>query len=161
MISPSLHPAPVSAVCERRRRWSFGLTPRTIGLLLAGFVWLIPGFWDGRLAYTMLAWDALVLLFVLLDGLRLPAAAQLTAGRSWLNAPALDSETEIELTIENHGRMILDCRIVDDLPDLRPHLRAVRSITVEYAAAEDEDSTGLTDVVRPVYQIGRASCRER
>jgi uncharacterized protein (DUF58 family) len=116
MISPSLHPAPVSAVCERRRRWSFGLTPRTIGLLLAGFVWLIPGFWDGRLAYTMLAWDALVLLFVLLDGLRLPAAAQLTAGRSWLNAPALDSETEIELTIENHGRMILDCRIVDDLP---------------------------------------------
>ncbi len=116
MISPSLHPAPVSAVCERRRRWSFGLTPRTIGLLLAGFVWLIPGFWDGRLAYTMLAWDALVLLFALLDGLRLPAAAQLTAGRSWLNAPALDSETEIELTIENHGRMILDCRIVDDLP---------------------------------------------
>jgi uncharacterized protein (DUF58 family) len=116
MISPSLHPAPVSAVCERRRRWSFGLTPRTIGLLLAGFVWLIPGFWDGRLAYAMPAWDALVLLFALLDGLRLPAAAQLTAGRSWLNAPALDSETEIELTIENHGRMILDCRIVDDLP---------------------------------------------
>ncbi len=116
MISPSLHPAPVSAVCERRRRWSFGLTPRSIGLLLAGFVWLIPGFWDGRLAYTMLAWDGLVLMFALLDGLRLPAAAQLTACRSWSNAPALDSETEIELTIENHGRMIIDCRLVDDLP---------------------------------------------
>ncbi|MGD0292826.1 MAG: DUF58 domain-containing protein [Terracidiphilus sp.] len=116
MISPSLHPAPVSAVCERRRRWSFGLTPRSIGLLLAGFVWLIPGFWDGRLAYAMPAWDGLVLLFALLDGLRLPAAAKLTASRSWLNAPALDSETEIELTIENRGRMILDCRLVDDLP---------------------------------------------
>jgi uncharacterized protein (DUF58 family) len=116
MISPSLHPAPVSAVCERRRRWSFGLTPRSIGLLLAGFVWLIPGFWDGRLAYAMPAWDGLVLLFALLDGLRLPAAARLSASRSWLNAPALDSETEIELTIENRGRMILDCRLVDDLP---------------------------------------------
>jgi uncharacterized protein (DUF58 family) len=116
MISPSLHPAPVSAVCERRRRWSFGLTPRSIGLLLAGFVWLVPGFWDGRLAYAMPAWDGLVLLFALLDGLRLPAAAQLTASRSWLNAPALDNETEIELTIENRGRMILDCRLVDDLP---------------------------------------------
>jgi uncharacterized protein (DUF58 family) len=116
MISPSLHPAPVSAVCERRRRWSFGLTPRSIGLLLAGFVWLIPGFWDGRLAYTMLAWDVLVLLFTLLDGLRLPAAAQLAASRSWSNAPALDSETEIELTLENRGRMIIDCRLVDDLP---------------------------------------------
>ena len=116
MISFSLHPAPVSAVCERRRRWSFGLTPRTIGLLLLGFVWLVPGFWDGRLAYAMLAWDGLVLLFALLDGLRLPAAAQLTASRSWLNAPALGGETEIELTIENRGRMIIDCRLVDDLP---------------------------------------------
>jgi uncharacterized protein (DUF58 family) len=116
MISPSLHPDPVSAVCERRRRWSFGLTPRSIGLLLAGFVWLVPGFWDARLAYAMPAWDGLVLLFALLDGLRLPAAAQLTASRSWLNAPALDNETVIELTIENRGRMIIDCRIVDDLP---------------------------------------------
>jgi uncharacterized protein (DUF58 family) len=116
MISPSLHPAPVSAVCERRRRWSFALTPRSIGLLLVGFVWLIPGFWDGRLAYAMPAWDALVLLFTLLDGLRLPTPAELTASRSWSNAPALDSETEIELTIENRGRLILDCRLVDDLP---------------------------------------------
>ena len=116
MISPSLHPAPVSAACERRRRWGFALTPRSIGLLLAGFVWLVPGFWDGRLAYAMPAWNALVLLFALLDGLRLPAPAELTASRSWSNAPALDSETEIELTIENRGRLIIDCRLVDDLP---------------------------------------------
>ncbi len=116
MISPSLHPDPVSAVCERRRRAPFALTPRAIGLLLAGFIWLIPGFWDGRLAWAMLAWDALVLLAALADGLRLPAPAKLTVTRSWSNAPALDSETEIELTVENHGRMILDCRLVDDLP---------------------------------------------
>ncbi len=116
MIAPSLHPGPISAVCERRRRWGFGLTPRSIGLLLIGFVWLVPGFWDGRLAYAMPAWDALVLLFALLDGLRLPAAAELTASRSWSNAAALDSETEIELTIVNRGRTIVDCRLVDDLP---------------------------------------------
>jgi uncharacterized protein (DUF58 family) len=116
MILPSLHPAPVSAVCERRRRWAFGLTPRTIGLLLAGFVWLVPGYWDWRLAFAMPAWAALVLLAVLLDGLRLPAAAKLTVGRSWSSAPALMSETEIELSLENHGRTVLDCRLVDDLP---------------------------------------------
>jgi uncharacterized protein (DUF58 family) len=116
MISPGLHPGPVSAVCERRRRWSVGLTPRSVGLLLAGFVWLIPGLWDWRLAFAMPAWDALVLLFALLDGLRLPAPAELTAGRSWSNAPALDSETEIELTVENRGRTIIDCRLEDDLP---------------------------------------------
>ncbi len=116
MISPSLHPASVSTACQRRRRWSFGLTPRAIGLLIAGFIWLIPGFWNARLAYAMLAWDGLILLAAVLDGLRLPRAAQITAGRSWANAPALDSETEIELTIENHGRAIVECRLLDDLP---------------------------------------------
>ena len=116
MNLPSLHPDPIRAVCERRRWWAFGLTPRAIGLLLVGFVWLIPGFWVGRLAYAMLGWDALVLLAALLDGLRLPKAGRITAGRSWSNAPALDSQTEIELTIENMGRTILDCRLVDDLP---------------------------------------------
>jgi uncharacterized protein (DUF58 family) len=58
----------------------------------------------------------LVLLAALLDGLRLPRPAQLIAGRSWSNAPALDSETEIELTVENQGKTIVDCRLVDDLP---------------------------------------------
>jgi uncharacterized protein (DUF58 family) len=116
MISPSLHPDPITAPCERRRRWAFGLTPRTIWLLIAGFLLLIPGFWDGRLAYSMLAWDALVLAAAFLDGQRLPQAAQLIATRTWSNAPALDSETEIELTIENRGAMIVECRLIDDLP---------------------------------------------
>lgn len=116
MISPSLHPEPVRAACERRAFWGFGLTPRTILLLLAGFVLLVPGFWDGRLAYTMLAWDLLVLAAALLDGLRLPAAKLLTVERAWSNAPALDSETEIELRVENRSRLIIECRLVDDLP---------------------------------------------
>ena len=116
MISASLHPDPVRAVCERRRRWSFGLTPRSVVLLIIGFLWLIPGFFDGRLAYAMVAWDVLVLLAALLDGLRLPAAEELSAVRSWSNAPALDSETEIEITVENRGKMIVECRLVDDLP---------------------------------------------
>ena len=116
MIAPSLHPGPVRAAFEPRSRWAFGLTPRTVVLLLAGFIGLIPGFWDARLAYSMLAWDFLVLLFALLDGLRLPAPRELTGVRTWSNAPALDSETEIELTIENHGRLIVECRLVDDLP---------------------------------------------
>lgn len=116
MISPSLHPDPIRAVCERRRRWSFGLTGRSIGLLTAGFFLLIPGFWDASLSYAMLFWDGLVLLAALLDAVRLPAVAQLTATRAWSNAPALDSETEIEVTIENQGRTIIHCRLVDDLP---------------------------------------------
>jgi uncharacterized protein (DUF58 family) len=116
MISPSLHPESISAPCEPRRRWAFGLTPRAIWLLIAGFALLVPGFWIGSFSYSMLAWDALVLAAVFLDGQRLPLPAQLTARRNWSNAPALDSETEIELTIENHGSLIVECRLVDDLP---------------------------------------------
>lgn len=116
MIAPSLHPAPIRAACERRRRWGFALTPRSMGLLIAGFLWLIPGFWDARLSYAMPAWDALVLLAALLDGLRLPPAAALVATRSWANAAALDSETEIQLTLENQSHILLDCDLIDDLP---------------------------------------------
>ncbi|HUD14501.1 MAG TPA: DUF58 domain-containing protein [Terracidiphilus sp.] len=117
MISPSLHPAPIRAAFEPRSRWAYGLTPRSVALLCAGFLGLIPGFWDPHLAYSMLAWDFLVLVFTVLDAFRLPAARDLIATRTWSNAPALDSETEIELTIENRGKLIIDCRLVDDLPE--------------------------------------------
>ncbi|MGA2537631.1 MAG: DUF58 domain-containing protein [Terracidiphilus sp.] len=116
MVSPSLHPGPIRAAFEPRGRFAFGLTPRSIALLTIGFLLLVPGFWEGRLAYSMLAWDFLVLLFALLDGLRLPSPGELAGSRSWSNTPALDSETEIELTVENHGKLIVQCRLVDDLP---------------------------------------------
>ncbi|HXR38282.1 MAG TPA: DUF58 domain-containing protein, partial [Terracidiphilus sp.] len=116
MFAPSLHPVPIRAAFEPRGRWAFGLTGRSIALLTFGFLGLVPGFWEPRLAYSMLAWDFLVLLFAFLDGLRLPAPRDLAATRVWSNAPALDSETEIELALENHGNLIVECRLVDDLP---------------------------------------------
>ena len=45
MIAPSLHPDTVRAACEPRGRCGFGLTTRTICSLIAGFAFLIPGFW--------------------------------------------------------------------------------------------------------------------
>ena len=116
MISPSLHPDSVSATCSPRGRFAFGLTPRTIWLLAAGLLLALLGFFDARLAYGMLLWDALVLLAALLDGLRLPSPQQISVERSWSNAPALDSQTEIELAVEHNAETILDCRLIDDLP---------------------------------------------
>jgi uncharacterized protein (DUF58 family) len=116
MISPSLHPDPIRAACERRSRWAFALTARSIAFLIAGFLWLIPGFWHWRFALAMPAWDALVLIAAALDGARLPRPSQFVAERSWSNAPALDSETEIELAVENRGATIVQCRLIDDLP---------------------------------------------
>ena len=48
---------------------------------------------------------------------------------------------------------------VYDLPDLRPHLGAVRRIEVEYAAAEPGDPAGATNVVRPLYHLAWLASR--
>jgi uncharacterized protein (DUF58 family) len=129
MNPASLQPEPVKAICKPLRRWAFGLTGRTITLLAAGFVLLIPGFWYGPLSYSMLIWDALVLLFAWWDGARLPEPEELKSERRWLNAPALDSKTEIEIAIENRSRLILDCRIEDDLAPALLREPAVHRVT--------------------------------
>ena len=130
MISSSLHPEPVRAVCRPRGRMAFGLTPRTIWLLAAGLLLALPGFFHALWGLGMLAWDALVLGAALWDGLRLPAAAEITVERSWSNAPALDSETGIEIAIEQSCGTILDCRIVDDLPEALVATPATHSLRV-------------------------------
>jgi uncharacterized protein (DUF58 family) len=155
MTSVSLHPEPVQAVCRPRGRLAFGLTPRAIGLLAAGLLLALPGFFDSRLAYCMLVWDALVLAAVLWDGFRLPRPALVSAGRSWSNAPALDSETEIELSVVQRGGVPLQCRLVDDLPEAFlvspatclvrafPGVRAVFRYRIEPRERGDAQTGGL------------------
>ncbi|MDE3200861.1 MAG: DUF58 domain-containing protein [Acidobacteriota bacterium] len=140
----------------------FGLTARTFALLIAGFVLLLPGFWDGRLAYSMLAWDVLVILAALLDGLRLPSAARITAGRAWTNAPALDGHTEIELSLLNQGKLVLECSLTDDLPaaltrSLVPHkLTAFPNVpaTLRYTITPQERGDWTTGDVYVRYRSG-------
>jgi glucose-6-phosphate dehydrogenase assembly protein OpcA len=48
---------------------------------------------------------------------------------------------------------------VYDLPDLRPHLGAVRSIDVTYAAAVEGDPDLTTNVVRPLYHVAWLASR--
>ena len=116
MISPSLKPGTVSATCARRGRLGFALTPRALWLLVAGALWLIPGFFHFRFVWGMLAWDAVVLAAALIDLLQLPAPRLIEAERSWSNAPALANETEVELAVTQRGSRILLCTLMDDLP---------------------------------------------
>jgi uncharacterized protein (DUF58 family) len=95
---------------------AFGLTARSLWLLGAGFLWLIPGYYFPQAAWLMLAWDGLILLIAFLDGLRLPRPASLTLGRAWLSAPALGSAVEIELSVSHQSSILLDCQLTDDLP---------------------------------------------
>jgi len=135
MISASLHPESVRATCRPRRRvLSFGLTPRAIWLLVAGLLLGLPGFFHLSWGFGMLEWDLLILAASLFDLLRLPAAGRITVERSWNNAPSLDNETEVDLSLVQTGTGILLCRIVDDLPEalvatpVERHLRAYPNV---------------------------------
>ena len=120
MIAPSLHPGPVRAQARPRGRFAFGLTQRTLWLLAVGLLLALPGFFDERLGYSMLVWEGVVLLAAFADWLRLPPPGAITVERTWANAPALDSQTEIELAVESlapeRGGTILECTLIDDLP---------------------------------------------
>ncbi|MGA3335131.1 MAG: DUF58 domain-containing protein [Terracidiphilus sp.] len=130
MISTSLHPEPVRAVCQPRGRVPFGLTPRVIWLLAAGLLLALPGFFHALWGLGMIEWDALVLLVAILDGWRLPAAQRITVERSWSNAPSLDSETEIELAVTHDRATILECKLMDDLPEALVATPATHSLRV-------------------------------
>ena len=117
MISPRLHPEAVRAASRPRGRLAFGFTQRAILLLAAGLVLALPGFYSPRLGYGMLAWDGILLIAIIWDGSRLPKPEQIAVERRWNNAPALDSDTEIEIAIEQRGSLLLDCKVIDNLSD--------------------------------------------
>jgi uncharacterized protein (DUF58 family) len=104
--------SPAAAV----RRFSFGFTQRTLLLLLMGTLWFMPAFFVRGFVWGVVVWDATVLLFALIDGWLLPSPGLIKATRSWISAPALGSASEVELTVLQHGRRLLWCRVMDDLP---------------------------------------------
>jgi uncharacterized protein (DUF58 family) len=110
---------PKQSAGEAKRLWvhfDFGLTARALVLLGLGFLWLIPGYYDTRLAYGMLAWDGLILLAAIADGLRLPRPGSIELGREWLSAPSLGNRLQIELSARQDNGLVLECEITDDLP---------------------------------------------
>ena len=147
MLRPSLHPETIKASCQPRSRLAFGLTPRALILIGAGFLWLIPGYYIPRLAYIMLVWDALILLITLADGLRLPRPATLTASRSWLSAPSLGTSVEIELSVTHNNAILLDCQLTDDLPPQLLETPITRSLRAYPRAAAT-----LRNTVRPRHR---------
>jgi Uncharacterized conserved protein (some members contain a von Willebrand factor type A (vWA) domain) len=130
MIAPRLHPESMQASCQARGKLAFSFTPRAVVLLAAGLILALPGFFSPRLGYGMIAWDAILLIAAAWDGLRLPRPEAIAIERSWSNAPALNSETEIGLSIRQSGNASLDCILIDNLPEalvLTPERHRLRS----------------------------------
>ncbi len=115
----TLIPAPVTAQALAKGR--FGrflgttLTMRSLLLLLAGLFCAIPGFFGLHWLALMLAWDAVVLLLVVVDILSLPPAHSFRVTRTFLDSPVLGRETRVEIAVEHRANAVLRVRVSDDL----------------------------------------------
>jgi uncharacterized protein (DUF58 family) len=115
-MNSALIPESCSAQGERRGRFAFGLTVRALLLMLAGILFLIPAFFVRTFAWGMLLWDIAVTVLIAIDLSRLPAAGRFRMERHWLSIPMQGVLTKVELAIYQEGNSLLQCRLVDDLP---------------------------------------------
>jgi len=101
----------------------------------------------------------------------LPIADRLIVDGSAWSGDGLDLLAQLAIAAEERRLVVVDWALlrqarwrealasVYDLPDLRPHLRAVRRIEVEYAAVQPGDPAGRTNVVRPLYHVAWLASR--
>ncbi|HEX4384763.1 MAG TPA: DUF58 domain-containing protein, partial [Myxococcales bacterium] len=130
----TLIPQPATATASPRgklgRVLGFGLTPLTLVLFCIGLLFAIPAFFHAHDIYFMLAWDALLLLAVLIDILLLPHPEAFTVTRTFLDSPQLGEATRIELAVRLDADKVLDLRLIDDLHESLVGTPATQRLTV-------------------------------
>ena len=101
----------------------------------------------------------------------LPLADRLIIDGSAWSGNGLDILAQLAATAESRHLVAVDWALlrqsrwreavasVYDLPDLRPHLGAVRRIDVDYATDHPGDPAGNTNVVRPLYHVAWLASR--
>ena len=99
----------------RGRRLGYALTARALLLLVAGCALAVPAFFYPRWIWVLAAWDAAVVLLIVLDAALLPAPAKITVERRFGDSPALGETTAIELEITQESNQVLDLRVSDAL----------------------------------------------
>ena len=147
-----LLPESRQAAATPRGRLAFAFTPRALVLLFAGLVWVLLAFFSRDFLLALLAWDVLVLALAVLDGMRLPAARDITVARAWLSTPAIGQPAEVEITLAHTGAFALEAKIFDDLPSglvaeprelgLSAWPRALSGIRYSFVPCERGDHTG-------------------
>ena len=125
MSEHHLLPDPISGAADPARRLAFGFGTRFLLLFLVGFAWIIPAFWNRTFLYGLYAWDAVLLIVWVVDLLRLPKRGEVQIERSWIGVPAIESTSQVLLTVANRSRITARCELEDDLP---PPFRVRESI---------------------------------
>ena len=117
MINPSLHPEPVHTACHRAAA-SASLSHRAPSACWPrDFCSRCPASFRRGSATACCCGTRSSSSPRFYDGRRLPAPRLITAERTWSNAPALDSNTEIEIALTQQSDIALDLRLIDDLPN--------------------------------------------
>ncbi len=136
MIHRRLAPAARSAAADAGGRFRFSLTSRSLVLLAAGLVWVIPALVDRRALLLMLGWDAIVLALALLDLSRLPRPSELKVTREWSTPLTIGVPARVRLTLENSGRTTATVSMADYVPPaLRRDLLQVHAVAHPSSAA--------------------------
>src|SRR5260370_16084696 len=145
MPQGQLIPPSVSAPARRTKRLAFGFGRRFVLMLAVGVLWAVPAFWQPRFLLVMAAWDLFALVAWAIDFWRLPKAEQLIVQRSWSGPPSLSNTVEVVIELNNHSRVGVDCRILDDVPE------SLRSEPPELAIRAVGQSWGTgTYIARPL-----------
>lgn len=120
--SAPLVPPERGAQAAGGRRKPIGFGPRFYLLLLLGFVWLAPAWWDSRFLYAMLAWDIFAAAIWAWDFSRLPHREQISVARIWIAPAAFGTSSDVTIEVRNRGSLGVFVRVVDDVP---PSMRAI------------------------------------
>ena len=97
------------------RLFGFGLTVRTMWLVVGGVALALPAFWHPRAVWFMAGWDVLLLLVVGWDAWRLPRPRQIAVSRIFLDSPQLGVPTRVDLAVKAEADQVLAMRVTDDL----------------------------------------------
>ncbi len=112
----TLVPPAITAKAEKRKRLAGAFGARFFVLMAIGLVWLGGAFHDPRFFYAMAAWDLLVLMAWGIDLASIPSPKSLSITRRWGRAAALSVPNQIELLLENSGRIMVSATLIDNVP---------------------------------------------
>jgi uncharacterized protein (DUF58 family) len=156
MIRGRLAPASKTERAQAPGRFAFSLSSRTILLLLAGLIWIVPALIDRRALLMIAAWDALVLALVAIDLARLPAPVQMKITRSWSAPLSIGATSPVTIAVENGGRSRVHLRLADYPPPALRQELAVLDLTAE-AGGTAESAYEVHPRERGDLEIGRVA----
>lgn len=160
MSIAQLAPKPVINPARQTKRFGFGFGRRFFLVVLLGVLWVVPAFWDWRFLLLMAAFDLCGIIAWAVDLQRLPGPHQLVLERSWTAPPSLSNDLQVQLQLQNLGRIWVECCVLDDVPGA---LRAMPPTVEIQARARDTGSAAYT--IRPLergdVKLGAAYLRYR